>query len=61
MVVFCPIAMDIEVKFDGEEIIVPKPGTDFMLAFRKRPTNHTLGSRRGAHPVTFFLDAILLK
>ena len=41
MVVFCPIAMDIEVKFDGEEIIVPKPGTDFMLAFRKRPTNHT--------------------
>ena len=47
MVVFCPIAMDIEVKFDGEEIIVPKPGTDFMLAFRKRPTDHTLGSRRG--------------
>jgi hypothetical protein len=29
--------MDIEVKFDGEEIMVTKPGTDFMLAFRKRP------------------------
>ena len=41
VVVFCPIAMDIEVKFDGEEIMVPKSGTDFMLAFRKRPTNHT--------------------
>ena len=29
--------MDIEVKFDGEEIIVTRPGTDFMLAYRKRP------------------------
>ena len=28
--------MDIEVKFDGEEIIINKPGTDFMLAYRKR-------------------------
>ena len=34
--------MDIEVKFDGEEIIVPKPGTDFMLAYRKRPDSPTL-------------------
>ena len=28
--------IDIEVKFDGEEIIVTKRGTDFMLAYRKR-------------------------
>ena len=34
--------MDIEVKFDGEEIIVTKPGTDFMLAYRKRPDTPTL-------------------
>ena len=42
MVVFRPIAMDIEVKLDGEEIIVTKPGTDFMLAYRKRPDSPTL-------------------
>jgi hypothetical protein len=29
--------MDIEVKFDGKEIIVTRPGTDFMTAYRKRP------------------------
>jgi hypothetical protein len=29
--------MDIEVKFDGREIIVTRPGTDFMTAYRKRP------------------------
>jgi hypothetical protein len=29
--------MDLKVKFDGQEIIVTKPGTDFMLAYRKRP------------------------
>ena len=34
--------MDIEVKFDGEEIIVTKPGTDFMLAFHKRPDSPNL-------------------
>ena len=34
--------MNIEVKFDGEEIIVTKPGTDFMLAYRKRPESQTL-------------------
>ena len=34
--------MDIEVKFDGEEIIVTKPGTDFMLAYRKRPNRPNL-------------------
>ena len=26
--------MDIQVKFDGKEIIVTKPGTDFMVAYR---------------------------
>ena len=34
--------MDIEVKFDGKEIIVTKPGTDFMTAYRKRPDSPTL-------------------
>ena len=34
--------MDIEVKFDGTEIIVTKTGTDFMLAYRKRPDSPTL-------------------
>ena len=34
--------MDIEVKFDGKEIIVTKPGTDFMLAYRKRPDSPNL-------------------
>ena len=34
--------MNIEVKFDGEEIIVTKPGTDFMLAYRKRSDTPTL-------------------
>lgn len=34
--------MDLEVKFDGEEIIVTKPGTDFMLAYRKRPHSPNL-------------------
>jgi hypothetical protein len=33
--------MDIEVKFDGEEIIVTKPGTDFMLAYGKSPISRT--------------------
>jgi hypothetical protein len=35
-------SMDIEVKFDGNEIIVTKPGTDFMLAYRKRPDSPNL-------------------
>ena len=34
--------MDLHIKFDGEEIIVTKPGTDFMLAYRKRPDSPTL-------------------
>ena len=28
--------MDLDIKFDGSEIIVTKPGTDFMLAYRKK-------------------------
>ena len=27
--------MDIQVKFDGHEIIVTRPGTDMMTAYRK--------------------------
>ena len=34
--------MDLKVKFDGEEIIITKPRTDFMLAYRKRPDSPTL-------------------
>jgi hypothetical protein len=37
-----PGALELEVKFDGEEFIVTKPGTDFMLAFRKRPDQPNL-------------------
>jgi hypothetical protein len=28
--------MDLHVKFDGHEIIVTRPGTDMMTAYRKR-------------------------
>ena len=34
--------MDIEVKFDGKEIIVTRRGIDFMIAYRKRPDSPTL-------------------
>jgi hypothetical protein len=34
--------MDLKVKFDGQEIIVTKPGTDFVLAYRKRPDSPNL-------------------
>jgi hypothetical protein len=34
--------MDLKVKFDGQEVIVTKPGTDFMLAYRKRPDSRNL-------------------
>jgi hypothetical protein len=34
--------MDLKVKFDGQEIIVTMPGTDFMLAYRKRPDSPNL-------------------
>jgi len=40
--------MDIEVKFDGKEIIVTRPGTDMMTAYRKRPDSPILFSRRSA-------------
>jgi hypothetical protein len=28
--------MDLHVEMQGEEIVVTKPGTDFLLAYRKR-------------------------
>jgi hypothetical protein len=34
--------MDLKVKFDGQEIIVTKPGTDFLLAYCKRPDSPNL-------------------
>jgi hypothetical protein len=34
--------MDLHVKFDGHEIIVSRPGTDFMPAYRKRPDSPNL-------------------
>ena len=34
--------MDIQVKFDGKEIIVNKPGTDFMVAYRNSADSPTL-------------------
>ena len=34
--------MEIQIKFDGLEIIVTKPGTDFLLAYRKRPNQLSL-------------------
>ena len=37
-----PSIMDIEVKFDGEEIIITRPETDFILAYRKRPDSPNL-------------------
>ena len=34
--------MDLHVKFDGHEIIVTRPGTDMMIAYRKRPDSPNL-------------------
>jgi hypothetical protein len=34
--------MDLHVKFDGHEIIVTRPGTDMMTAYRKRPDSPNL-------------------
>jgi hypothetical protein len=34
--------MDLHVKFDGHEIIVTRPGTDMMTAYRKAPDSPTL-------------------
>jgi hypothetical protein len=35
-------SMDLKVELDGEEIIVTKLGTDFLLAYRKRPDSPNL-------------------
>jgi hypothetical protein len=29
--------VDIKVELDGDEIVVMRPGTDFLLAYRKAP------------------------
>ena len=34
--------MDLRVKFDGHEIIVTRPGTDMMTAYRKAPDRPNL-------------------
>ena len=34
--------MDLHVKFDGHEIIVTRPGTDMMTAYRKAPDRPNL-------------------
>jgi hypothetical protein len=34
--------MDLHVKFDGHEIIVTRPGTNMMTAYRKRPESPNL-------------------
>jgi hypothetical protein len=33
--------MDLHVKFDGHEIIVTRPGTVMMAAYRKAPDRRT--------------------
>ena len=35
-------ALDLHVKFDGREIIVIRPGTDMMTAYRKAPDRPNL-------------------
>ena len=44
--------MDLEVKFDGEEISVTRPGTDMMTAYRKRSDTPT--SSPGRLPLVSF-------
>ena len=34
--------MDLHVKFDGQEIIVTRPGTNMMTAYRKAPDTPNL-------------------
>jgi hypothetical protein len=34
--------MDIKVELNGDEIVVSKSGTDFLLAYRKRPDSPNL-------------------
>ena len=38
--------MDLHAKFDGHEIIVTRPGTDMMTAYRKRPDSPNLALTR---------------
>ena len=53
--------MELEVKFDGEEIIVTKPGTDFMLASRKSADSPTLKLTRSWVEPTITSPAIRLQ
>jgi hypothetical protein len=34
---FAVSKMDIKVELDGDDIVVMRPGTDFLLAYRKAP------------------------
>ena len=34
--------MDLHVELLGDEIVVTRPGTEFLLAYRKRPDSPTL-------------------
>ena len=36
------LLMDLHVELLGDEIVVTRPGTDFLLAYRKRPDSPTL-------------------
>ena len=38
--------MDLHVELLGDEIVVTKPGTEFMTAYRKRPDSPTLNLTR---------------
>ena len=43
--------MYLHIKFDGHEIIVTRPGTDMMTAYRKAPDRPNLIlTRSGEHP-----------
>ena len=43
--------MYLHIKFDGHEIIVTRPGTDMMTAYRKAPARPNLIlTRSGEHP-----------
>ena len=34
--------MNLQIELDGDEIVVTKPGTDFLLAYRKRSDSPNL-------------------
>jgi hypothetical protein len=44
--------MAIKVELDGDEIVVTKPGTDFLLAYRKRSDSPNLVLARGREKPT---------